>query len=239
MPPCGRRLRDGVGADFKGAFGAVLAAQGEDAIEGRRRSCSIRSFRQNDGQTIAARLHARIGGGVDQRFLGREKHPGRVLQFTDDTRRNQKAEIMRIGHKAGLERRGRRQMPAGRRKHWRDGRIGGRRLRRDRQFQVEFGTSGDADIGAGEPRCFGVERGGLSRRQRFRGSDRNQEIDGSGIAVIADAVLHEVLGHRPEDVPRREPGRQLPVDCRRQAGIAGVLPVDMPTRLDLEVEIDP
>src|SRR5262249_56368063 len=101
--------------------------------------------------------------------------------------------------KWGLERRKRRQMPGGCRKERRNRGIGRPRLGGDRQAERQFRAARDTDIGANQPRRVGFELLRLPGRELFWRSDRDEKIGRSGVAVIANPVLDEVLGSRPED----------------------------------------
>ena len=162
------------------------------------------------------------------------RRPPRALAGTS-SRKSCAADAKRVSNGAGIGSCRRAAAKSGR-----YGRIGRGGLRRDRQVQAIIWHCPGCRYRRRQARRlplrarrFGPAASSFGAAIGTRRSSR------SGIAVIADAVLHEVLGHRPEDVPRREPGRQVPVDRCRQPGIAGVLPIDMPARLDLEVKIDP
>ena len=109
LPPGEATLRrqpsGGVGAYLEGALGAVLAAQRQNAVEGRRRGSRGGGLFQHDFETVGPTVRPGFGPVVDQRTVIRKKHPGRIAQPLKGPFRNQQTVIMGAGDKAGLERR--------------------------------------------------------------------------------------------------------------------------------------
>ena len=113
------------------------------------------------------------------------------------------------------------------------------RRRRPAVRAASLCLAGDADVGADEPGSVRLEaQRSPGFEARWHG-DRHQQIGRAAIAVIADAALDKPLRHRPGDLAGAEAGRQLPGDLGRQAGIAGVAPVGVPARRDVEMQVDP
>ena len=223
----------------KARFGAVRAAQREHAVEGRGRGGLRIGFFQDDFETVGATTRTRLRGMVDQRTVVRKKRPGRIAQPGESGFRNQHAVIICAGNKAGFERCGEWQLPAGCGEELRLGGIGGNRPRDDGQAQRQFGAAGYADVGADEPGRLCRKDGCAAWSDFLRHADGDEKIRRAGIAVIANPPLHKVLGHWPRNGTHRKPRRELPVDRRRQARIAGIAPVDMPPGFDREMKIDP
>src|SRR6266851_5491494 len=176
---------------------------------------------------------------VDQPVVVRKKHPDRVAQPGQGAFRNQQTVLARVRNKAGLKRGWERHPPSDSSKERRSGGIGGDRPCGDGQAQRQLRAAGYADVGTGEPGRLGREHGSATHDEFFWGYNRNKEIDRFGVAVIADSPLHKALGYWPGDAAGREPRRQVPFDRRRQTGITGVAPIDVPPGLDREVKVNP
>jgi hypothetical protein len=105
--------------------------------------------------------------------------------------------------------------------------------RPDRNGKPQLGLLGNADIRAGKPADMSGNRYIRALLQVGRHIDRYREQDFLLVAIADDRADRESLRRRPRDRPGREPSRQQPFDCRRQAGIPGVRPIGVPPRLYL------
>ena len=104
-------------------------------------------------------------------------------------------------------------------------RIGSQGGGADRQVERQLCLARNADIRADQPVGVRFEVHGAAGVEVRRRGDRHQEIGRSVIPVIADRAEDEAFRHGPGDLAGAEPGRQVPGDLGRQAGIAGVAPV--------------
>ena len=64
-----------------------------------------------------------------------------------------------------------------------------------------------------------------------RDRERHRQQHRALVAVVGEIADRDLLGHRPGDVAGRHARRQGPLQLRRQAGVAGVLPVGVPLGL--------
>ena len=110
----------------------------------------------------------------------------------------------------------------------------GRRPSANRKVERELALFGDANlVGAGEPVRVGTDRHGAGRA----GGDLEPHED--RVIALVD-VIHEVgdgqaRRHRIAQRTCREPGRKLPFDVHRQAGIARIEPIAVPAGLGTHV----
>ena len=112
----------------------------------------------------------------------------------------------------------------------------GCRRGRHRQRQREVGALGNADLLADQPigACAQHLRG--ARRQRRLGGDRHRQQHHAVVAVIHVRTRRQQMRRGPLDRPGLDSGRQLPIERRRQSGIAGISPVGMPALLHREAQ---
>ena len=68
--------------------------------------------------------------------------------------------------------------------------------------------------------------------------DLREQEDLAVVAEIGERPDRNAFGHRPQDRTGREARGQLPVDARRHARVARILPVGVPARLVLETQRD-
>jgi hypothetical protein len=105
-----------------------------------------------------------------------------------------------------------------------------------RQVERELRLLGQAQVLADEvaQRAAQGHRAGRLRGRCHRHRQQHR--------VLVAVGHHRRRGHlrrvRPLDGAGGEAGRQLPVDARRLAGIAGVLPVDVPAAVEFELHAD-
>ena len=103
----------------------------------------------------------------------------------------------------------------------------------DRDGNAQFGILGDAGVRASKPACVSRERKFASGLQIGRRLDRHREKNVVLVAVVHDGAIGETFRCRPHDWPRLEAPRQGPINRRRQARVAWVRPVRVPTRRNL------
>jgi hypothetical protein len=101
----------------------------------------------------------------------------------------------------------------------------------DREVERDGGALGDADlVGADQIIELRPDRQLGAKGQ----AGRQAEVGEKGVAALIDIIDEtadlEALRHGIAQRPRRDPGRQLPGDAGRSAGIAGILPIAVPAR---------
>ena len=108
-------------------------------VAGAVRAAGSAAFFSTISSPSPRRLDFGLGGGIDQRAIGRKKHAGRVAQPGERGRRNQQPVIALARGKPRLERRRNRQaLPRGGEQRG-DGLVGGGRRGGDRQVQRQLG----------------------------------------------------------------------------------------------------
>ncbi len=118
-------------------------------------------------------------------------------------------------------------------------RIGCMAGRDDGEGERQVCLAGHADVLADEPCGMSANGDGLAGLEIGRGLDFHREQNRPLVAIDDDvARVSDSQRERPLDRAGLETGRQCPVDGRRDAGVAGVLPVGIPARFHLKLETD-
>ena len=101
--------------------------------------------------------------------------------------------------------------------------------------------SGDANLTAHQVFDVGADgshRAGSGHRGRC-GLDRGHEQYLSLVSVVHDRPTAEPHRSRPTNRPSAPSGRQLPLHFWRLAGVAGVLPINVPSGIEMKKQADP
>ena len=109
-------------------------------------------------------------------------------------------------------------------------------LRPAGQFERQAAVVGNADLPADQIAQFGAQadrRAGVPRGRL----DRQHHL--AAIAEGLQTEQREAVRHGPAQLGRVEVAGGAPVERRREAGIAGRAPVDLPARFELELKAEP